>query len=62
MNAKNFLFISYDALIRDVAWQCVREGHNVKYYIENPAEKEIADGLVPKVDTWKEPKSRCTTA
>lgn len=54
MNPKNFLFISYDALIRDVAWQCVREGHSVKYYIENPAEREIADGLVPKVDNWKE--------
>ncbi|MBI4114454.1 MAG: phosphoribosylamine--glycine ligase [Candidatus Niyogibacteria bacterium] len=50
---KKFLFVSLEGLISDIAWQVVKEGHEVRYYIENPAEKEIADGLVPKVDDWQ---------
>lgn len=53
METKNFLFVSLDALIGDIAWQVVKEGHNVKYYIENPEEKEVVDGFVPKVDIWE---------
>ena len=30
---KNFLFVSIDALITDIAWQVVKEGHKVRYYI-----------------------------
>lgn len=52
MEQKNFLFVSLDALIGDTAWQVLKEGHNVKYYIENPQEKEIADGFVPKTQDW----------
>lgn len=50
---KNFLFISYDGLIGDIAWQIGKEGHKVKYYIEEKEEKEVADGFVPKVDSWE---------
>lgn len=53
MEKRNFLFVSIDALIGDAAWQVVKEGHNVKYYIENPAEREVADGFVPKCENWK---------
>jgi phosphoribosylamine---glycine ligase len=51
---KNFLFVSYDGLITDTAWTILKEGHDVKYYIENPDDKEVGDGFVPKVDSWKE--------
>lgn len=51
--AKKILFVSIDALISDTAWQCVKEGHDVKYYIEEQSEKEIADGFVPKSEDWK---------
>ncbi|MFA5948132.1 MAG: phosphoribosylamine--glycine ligase [Candidatus Gracilibacteria bacterium] len=54
MEAKNFLFVSISALIGDIAWSVVKEGHNVKYYIETESEKEIADGFVEKVDNWKD--------
>jgi len=54
VNPKKFLFISIDGLIGDIAWQVVKEGHEVKYYIENPDDKEVTDGFVPKVDDWKE--------
>ncbi|MBI2140408.1 phosphoribosylamine--glycine ligase, partial [Candidatus Woesearchaeota archaeon] len=53
MDKKKFLFISYDANISDTAWQVVKEGHDVKFFIDNADEKEVADGLVPKTDNWE---------
>ncbi|MBU0649091.1 phosphoribosylamine--glycine ligase [Patescibacteria group bacterium] len=53
MQKKKFLFVSYDALISDLAWQVVKEGHEAKYYIKNAEDKEIADGFVPKTDDWR---------
>jgi phosphoribosylamine-glycine ligase len=53
MERKKFLFVSIDALISDIAWQVVKEGHEVKYFIETPSEKEIGDGFVPKTDDWR---------
>jgi len=43
-----YLFVSLDGLIADIAWAVVKEGHDVKFYINDPNEKEIADGFVPK--------------
>ena len=51
---RKFLFISLDALISDIAWQVCRDGNDVKYYIDNETERQIADGFVPKVDGWEE--------
>ena len=53
MDKKKFLFVSYDALITDTAWQVVKEGHPVKYYIHNAGSREIGDGFVPKVSDWE---------
>jgi len=53
MKAK-FLFVSQDALIGDIAWQVSKEGHEVKYFIENESEDDIADGFVPKTKNWQE--------
>ncbi|MFH1590321.1 MAG: phosphoribosylamine--glycine ligase [archaeon] len=53
MEKKHFLFVSYDGLIADIAWHVVKEGHEAKFFIENPKEKEIGDGFVPKCDDWK---------
>jgi len=53
MEKKKFLFISIDALISDIAWHIVKEGHSVKYYIQDADERDIADGFVPKTDDWK---------
>src|SRR5262245_37600497 len=53
MDRKKFLYVSLDGLISDIAWQTVREGHDVKYFIESEDEREIADGLVPKVQDWQ---------
>ena len=48
-----FLFVSYDALITDIAWQVVKEGHEVRYFIKNKAARSIGDGFVPKSTDWR---------
>jgi phosphoribosylamine--glycine ligase len=49
-----FLFVSLGALISDIAWQVHRHGNEVKYFIADESERQIADGLVPKVDSWED--------
>lgn len=51
---KKFLFVSLDGLIGDIAWQLVKEGHEVKYCIEHKDEREVSDGFVPKVENWED--------
>lgn len=53
MKKRNFLFISYDALISDIAWKIAQEGHQTKYYIKEAYAKDIGDGFVEKVDEWE---------
>jgi phosphoribosylamine--glycine ligase len=48
-----YLFVSWDGLIADIAWEVAKEGHDVKFYIRDPGEREIADGFVPKTDDWE---------
>jgi len=45
--------VSYDGLIGDLAWNVLKEGHEVKYAISNPADREVGAGFVPMVDDWK---------
>lgn len=51
---RKFLFISYDALITDIAWKIALQGHEVKYWIREDYAKDIGDGFVEKVDNWEE--------
>ncbi|HZX19791.1 MAG TPA: phosphoribosylamine--glycine ligase, partial [archaeon] len=53
MEPKNFLFISLDNLIGDLAWRIKLEGHNVKYFVENKPERDVASGFVEMIDNWK---------
>jgi phosphoribosylamine--glycine ligase len=48
-----FLFVSIDGLIGDIAWQVVKEGHEVRYFIDSESEREIGDGFVPKVPAFE---------
>ena len=54
MDKKNFLFVSYDGYIGDIAWQVIKEGHEARYYIQGEENQDIADGFVPKVYNWEE--------
>ena len=53
MDRKKFLFVSLDGLIADIAWQVVKEGHEVQLFIESQSEREIGNGFVPKTDEWE---------
>jgi phosphoribosylamine--glycine ligase len=50
---RKFLFISRQALIHDLAWEVRKEGHAVKYHIQSKADRDVADGLIDKVDDWE---------
>jgi phosphoribosylamine---glycine ligase len=52
--SKRFLFVSKYALIHDLAWRIKKEGNEVKYFIEVKTERDIADGLIDKVNDWEE--------
>src|SRR6185436_12660270 len=51
--ATKFLFVSYEGLIADAAWQVTREGHEAKLWILSAGEQDIADGFVTKVRDWR---------
>lgn len=53
MKRKKFLFVSLSGLISDIAWQVSKEGHDVRYYIQDPKESDIGDGFVAKSDDWE---------
>src|SRR5271154_750754 len=53
MDKRKFLFVSLSGLIGDIAWQVLKEGHDVRYYIDNEKERDIADGFVPKSKDWE---------
>src|SRR5579872_4635797 len=54
---RKFLFVSHQGLIHDLAWEVKKERHDVRYHIQSKADKDVADGLVDKVDNWEEHKS-----
>ena len=51
--AKKFLFVSTEGLIGDLAWQVKKEGHFVRYFIKEAAEKDVCNGFVDKSVDWK---------
>src|ERR1700724_3185085 len=53
MDKKNFLFVSLTGLISDIAWQVSKEGHEVRYFIGDKKEGDIADGFVAKSKDWE---------
>ncbi len=53
MPGSRFLFVSFDGLIADIAWQVVKEGHDARLWIQDEEERGIADGFVPKCDDWR---------
>ena len=53
MEKRKFLFVSLSSLVGDIAWQVVKEGHEVRYYVENEKERDIADGFVPKSSDYE---------
>src|SRR5215208_2624195 len=48
-----FLFVSYEGLIADIAWQVIKEGHEARLWIQTPEVRGMGDGFVPKIDDWR---------
>ncbi|MFA5830572.1 MAG: phosphoribosylglycinamide synthetase C domain-containing protein [Candidatus Paceibacterota bacterium] len=53
MKPLNFLFVSYVGLHIDLAWMVHKEGHEVKYYIDDKEERALGNGFVPKTNNWR---------
>jgi phosphoribosylamine--glycine ligase len=53
MEKRNFLFVSLTGLIGDIAWQVAKDGNEVRYYIHDKKERDIADGFVAKSKDWE---------
>lgn len=51
---KKFLFVSWESLSGDVAWQIQKEGHQVKAYIKRKKDQDVYDGFLEKVGNWKD--------
>ncbi len=52
-NQKKFLFVSWESLSGDLAWQIQKEGHEVKVYIDERSDADVYDGILEKVDRWQ---------
>ncbi|MBI4087511.1 MAG: hypothetical protein HY434_01635 [Candidatus Liptonbacteria bacterium] len=48
-----FLFVSWESLSGDLAWQIKKEGHEVRAYIKETADADVYDGVLEKVPDWK---------
>src|SRR5262245_23798262 len=52
----NFLFVSRWGMTHDLASCVQREGHAVKYHVISGADRDVGDGIVPKVERWEDEK------
>ncbi len=50
---RKFLFATFEALSNDLAWQLVREGHQVKFYCKSETEKDVGEGFFELIDDWE---------
>ncbi len=55
-NPKKFLFVSMESLSGDLAWQIKKEGHEVKCYVKSEDDKDVYEGILEKIDNWREYK------
>ena len=51
---KKFLFVSWESLSGDLAYQIKKEGHEVKIYVKAESDKDVYEGFLDRVDNWKE--------
>jgi len=51
---KKFLFVSWEALSGDLAYQIQSEGHQVKIYVEAEYDNDTYDGFLEKVPNYKD--------
>ena len=52
-SCKKFLFVSWESLSGDLAWQILKEGNEVKVHVPNSDDQDVYDGFLEKVSDWK---------
>ena len=48
-----FLFVAWESLAGDLAWQLKKAGHEVKCCVKEKSDADVYDGFLEKVDNWK---------
>jgi len=56
MEPKKFLFVSLESLSGDLAWQLIKEGHEVKAHIKDKHDSDVYNGFIEKIDDWESHK------
>jgi phosphoribosylamine--glycine ligase len=51
---KKFLFVSWESLSGDLAYQIKKEGHEVKVYVKAEWDKDVYDGFLEKIPDYKQ--------
>lgn len=51
-----FLMVSNIGVGSNIAYMLKKEGNDVKMYIQNPEERDVADGVIEKTDDWEKEK------
>src|SRR3989344_7759803 len=52
--SKKFLFVSFESLSGDLAWQIKKEGNEVKIYIKAPEDEDVYEGFLERVSKWED--------
>jgi len=50
---RKFLFVSWESLSGDLAWQVQKEGNEVKIFVREPQDADVYQGFLERVDDWK---------
>ena len=54
LSPKKFLFVSWESLSGDIAYQIKKEGHEVKIYVQAECDKDVYDGFLEKITDYKQ--------
>ncbi|HEX2222794.1 MAG TPA: phosphoribosylamine--glycine ligase [Thermoanaerobaculia bacterium] len=54
MRRENFLFVSRSGYSSDLAWRIGREEHDVRMFIQEDGQRDVADGFVDKTTDWRQ--------
>jgi len=54
VSPKKFLFVGWESLSGDIAWQIKKEGHEVKIYVKAECDQDVYDGFLEKVADYKQ--------
>lgn len=54
MRRENFLFVSRSGFSSGLAWRIRRERHEVRMFIEDEDQRDVADGFVDKTADWRQ--------